>query len=296
MMERFSIAADGLRAQVLAQGAELCSLTDKAGREMMWQAGPAWPRHAPVLFPIVGRLGHDRLRHGGHDYPMTQHGFARDRLFNCIAQDAASVRLELRDDADTRAKYPFGFRFELTFQLAEGALTVTYSAANTGDETMPVAMGAHPAFRWPLADGVAKSAHILTFEANEPAPMPRVSGGLLGPSINASLIEAGVLRLDESLFATDALILPAPVSRSVRYTAPDGPPGTPGIEMRWDGFSCFGIWMKPGADFLCLEPWTAMASPQDWDGVLADKPGMALLSPGQRLEASYRLRLMENGE
>ncbi len=73
---------DGATTAVInAHGAELTSLRDAAGTEYIWQAGPAWPRHAPVLFPIVGRLAGDQLRHGDRAYRLTQHGFARDRAF-----------------------------------------------------------------------------------------------------------------------------------------------------------------------------------------------------------------------
>ena len=288
-MDRHTIAADGVQASILAQGAELCSLRDAAGRELLWQAGPAWPRHAPVLFPIVGRLPGDRLRHGGHDYRLTQHGFARDRRFEWTERTATSCQLTLRDDDATRALYPFAFAFTLTFSVVHDTLTVAYRATNTGNETLPVNMGAHPAFIWPLANGLDKSAHTLTFDAAEPEPMPRVAQGLLSSAIYPSVIEDRRLALDEALFAHDALILPQPHSRSVRYAAPGAPVA---IEMGWDGFPSFGIWMRPGGDFLCLEPWHGMAAPADWDDVFATKPGLALLDPGQSLDAQYTVRLL----
>ena len=59
-----TIRSCGLTATIKAQGAELCSLKDAAGFEFIWQAGPVWPRHAPLLFPIVGHLANDELRRG----------------------------------------------------------------------------------------------------------------------------------------------------------------------------------------------------------------------------------------
>jgi len=287
-VERHTITADGVSATVLGFGAELCSFKDTDGTEMVWQAEPVWPRHAPVLFPIVGRLKDDRLRHGGHEYRLTQHGFARDRRFAWVERGESSCRLALRDDGATRALYPFAFQFELTFSLAAGALRVGYAATNTGDVVLPVSMGAHPAFRWPLAPGVAKDAHILTFEHDEPAPMPRVAGGLLTPAIYPSVIKDRVLALDESVFAADALILPKPASRWVRFTAP----GARGLEMAWEGFPSFGVWMRPPGDFLCLEPWAGIASAADWDGPFEAKPGLAMLAPGAVLEANYTVRIL----
>ena len=286
--ERYSIAGGGLQATILAQGAELCSLRDANAGEMLWQAGPAWPRHAPVLFPIVGKLQDVTLILNGVAHWLTQHGFARDFRFRCAAQGASFCTLELVDDAATRAMYPFAFRFALTFRIVEGWLEVVHEATNTGDAVLPVNMGGHPAFRWPLADGVPKSAHILTFSDAETAPLPRIQSGLLGPAVEPSPIVDRVLKLDDAVFARDALVLTRAQSRSVRFTAP----GAPGIEMQWSGFPAFGVWMRPPGEFLCLEPWHGTASPVGWQGEFADKPGMALLAPGETLEAMYRVRVL----
>ncbi|TIP33844.1 MAG: aldose 1-epimerase family protein, partial [Mesorhizobium sp.] len=51
-------------------------------------------------------------------------------------------------------------------------------------------------------------------------------------------------------------------------------------------------WSKPGgAPFLCIEPWHGIASPADFDGEFADKPGVMLIEPGARRVLSYRIGL-----
>jgi galactose mutarotase-like enzyme len=286
-MDQHEIAAAGVAARVSAQGAELQSLRDSAGREFLWQAGPAWPRHAPVLFPIVGRLANDTLRHRGQTFRLTQHGFARDRRFEWVERTPTSCRLRLVDDDDTRAKYPFPFQFEVAYAVEADTLAVSFTIVNTGSETLPASMGAHPAFCWPLTEGAAKSDHILEFSAAEPAPIRRLAGGLMLADAVASPISGHTLCLDESLFAADAIVLDRLASDSVRFAVP----GAPGLEMSWQGFSQLGIWMKPGADFLCIEPWCGYASPQSFDGEFADKPGLLLIPPSERRQAVHRVRL-----
>lgn len=110
MKDRHVLQNGYLSATIKADGAELCSLRDAEDEELLWQAAPVWPRHAPVLFPIVGRLKGDVLRHRGQHYPMTQHGFARDRRFAWLQRTATTCRLALHDDGETRAHYPFAFR------------------------------------------------------------------------------------------------------------------------------------------------------------------------------------------
>jgi galactose mutarotase-like enzyme len=254
---------------------------------MLWQADPVWPRHAPVLFPIVGRLKDDRLVHGGKEYRMTQHGFARDRRFAWLSRTSTSCRLVLHDDAETRALYPFAFRFEVSFTLDDDALVNTFTVSNTGREVLPASVGAHPAFIWPLTAELEKSAHVLEFAEAETAPIRQLAGGLLTPTPQPTPIQGHHLALDPALFDTDALILDQPASSSVRYTAP----GAEAIEVSWDGFRELGIWNRPGGDFLCIEPWFGTASPTDWDGEFRDKPGLMLIPPGDQRVCTMRIRL-----
>lgn len=292
MNEHHLLSNTYLSVTVNPDGAELSSLRDATGTDLLWRADPVWPRHAPVLFPIVGRLKDDTLRHQGRSYRLTQHGFARDRRFAWLSRGATACRLVLHDDPETRAVYPFAFRFEVGFALDDDALEQTFTVVNTGRDVLPASVGAHPAFVWPLAEGADKTAHVLVFDQPEPAPVRRLQGGLLRPAPDPSPIRGNTLALDPSLFAQDALILDQVASRSVRYTAP----GAEAIEVGWDGFEQLGIWTRMTgaatcADFLCIEPWHGMHSPADFDGEFRDKPGLMLIPPGERRTLSLRIRL-----
>ncbi len=289
-MDRHEIGTDALSATVLAEGAELCSLRASRAGELLWQAGPAWKRHAPVLFPIVGRLADDTLRVGAHRSRMTQHGFARDRVFRLDTADATSCRFSLEDDEATRAVYPFPFRLTLDYDIAGTTLRTTYRLANTGGTTLLASLGTHPAFRWPLADGVAKEAHRLVFEADEPGPVRRLRDGLLEDGAVPSPVASRVLRLSDDLFAHDAVILERPASRRVRYEAEGC---RHAVIVSWEGFSTLGIWSKP-ADFVCIEPWSGIASPAGFDGDLADKPGVLAVEPGGVLERRLRFTIEQD--
>ena len=279
---------DGLTAVVAAQGAELHSVRTEGGRELLWQAGPQWPRHAPVLFPIVGRLAGDRLLHAGISYRMTQHGFARDRRFRFIARDARSCRLLLEDDAQSRAIYPFAFRLELEYRIERSTLTVTYTVSNPSPAILPAALGAHPAFLWPLDADVApkahEMAHEIVFAEPEPAPIRRVRDGLLRPEPEPTPIRGRHLALADALFTDDAIILEAPASRSLRYGIAGG-----ALLIGWNGFGQLGLWAKPGAGFLCVEPWSGLASPEGFDGEFSTKPHLMLIPPGGTRQASWTL-------
>jgi galactose mutarotase-like enzyme len=291
MSDVVTIEAPTSRARIRYQGAELCALSGPAGDEMIWQAGPDWPRHAPILFPIVGKLAGDLLRHEGRAYPLTQHGFARDRRFSLIEQTGDTARFELVDDTETHARFPFAFRLEVGYRIAAGLLFVSYRIENPGTAPLGAAIGAHPAFPWPLAPGIAKSAHRLEFSTIETATIRRLRGGLLDPTPIPSPIDGSVLALDEALFSADAIILPRVESRWVRYTAPGAEP----LAVAWNGFRSLGLWSKPGASFLCIEPWFGTASPLDFDGDFLAKPDILILPPGGAARFSHTIGLGMEG-
>ena len=283
-----TISGDGIAATILAHGAELCSLKNREGVELLWQAGPQWPRHAPLLFPIVGRLKNDELRHRGKVYPMTQHGFARDHRFEWGARGPNSCKLVLTDSEATRTRYPFAFRLEVTCRVEGAALEVEFEITNSGEEMLPASLGGHPAFNWPLLPGSSKQAHALTFSDDEPAPIRRLKNGLLRPQPEPTPIRGKTLSLSEKLFEDDAVILDQLASCSVRYGADRGP----SIEISWQGFRELGVWSKPGgAPFLCIEPWHGFASPSDFDGEFSDKPGLMQIPAGESRSLGYHIRL-----
>ena len=292
MNDTHTISAGGIMATIKADGAELCSLQAADGLELLWQAGSAWPRHAPWLFPIVGRLANDELRHRGRSYRLTQHGFARDLRFQWLERTGRSCILRLTDNAATRPRYPFGFGLDITYAVTAACLDMTVGIANTGEEALPASFGAHPAFNWPLLPGVGKESYRLVFPQPEPAPIRRLSGGLIRTEGEPSPVQGAVLQLAERLFEADAVILDALASRSVRYVGPSGP----SLEIAWSGFRELGIWSKPsGAAFLCIEPWRGFASPAGFDGAFSDKPGLMLIAPGETETLQYRITVGGQG-
>ena len=265
-------------ALIAAKGAELQSLR-LGGRDLLWDAGPLWPRHAPLLFPIVGRLKDDVLRLGGRTFHLPRHGFARDRDFSLVEGTATTCTAELQDDEATRAAYPFPFVLRVAYTLTTTSLRMDIALRNPGEAPLPASLGLHPAFRWALAPGRPKASHRLVFEQDEPGSLRRLDAdGLLGQAPCPTPIQERVLPLEEGLFQEDALIFLEPRSRSLRFEAEGGP----ALELRWEGFPHLGLWAKrdPGPAFLCIEPWEGHADPEGWGGDFTDKPGSFLLSPG----------------
>ncbi|MFC4257017.1 aldose 1-epimerase family protein [Altererythrobacter xixiisoli] len=271
------IASAGLTAQIELFGAELFSLTDAVGREYMTDADPTWwTGHAPILFPIVGGLAGGRFRHEGQEYTLSRHGFARGRAFDVVERAGDSVTLRLVDNADSRAAYPFPFVLDMRFTLAGMVLSMEARVSNPGDGPLPFSFGYHPAFAWPLPDGGAKDEHQIVFAQDEPQPVRRLDAAGLVALEEPTPVRDRVLALASGLFEADALIWDRLASRDLSYRSPAGAR----LDISFPELPMLGIWQKPGARFICIEPWAGIADPAGFAGTLSEKPGIMLLEPG----------------
>jgi len=277
-MTQTTITNGHLTATIAHHGAELVSLRDATGAELMTDADPAyWPKHAPVLFPVVGVTNAGVIRIDGREYPMPKHGFARDRDFTLADHGADHATFVLADDADTRTHYPFAFRLELTFRLTDATLGIEARIINPADTPLPASFGFHPAFAWPLPYGVPRADHRIAFSADEPDALRTIApDGTIARATKPSPLTGRTLALADDLFVPDALVWNAIRSDQVTY----GADGAPHLRIDFPDTPMLGIWTKPGAHFICVEPWHGIADPSGYTGEYRDKPGVFTVPPG----------------
>ncbi|WP_375404760.1 aldose 1-epimerase family protein [uncultured Sphingomonas sp.] len=290
MADLIRIGNDKLSAAINPLGAELSHLRDPDGRELMTDADPAyWTGRAPILFPVVGRVTGDVLRIDGVEHPMPKHGFARRSTFEVVAAEATRAAFALTDTAETRAAYPFTFRLEVAFRLDSPTLLTEVTIENRGERPMPAQFGFHPAFAWPLPYGRDRAAHRILFDRDETGDLRAITpDGFIAAESRPTPLGGRELRLYDALFANDALVWDPVRSQALRYGAPDGPqldiafPDTPGL----------GIWTKPGARYVCVEPWHGIADPAGYAGEFRDKPGVFEIAPGDAKQISMSVTLV----
>jgi galactose mutarotase-like enzyme len=282
-----AIARDGLQAVIRPHGAEMVALR-LAGEDLLWPGDDAvWTGRSPLLFPIVGRLAGDALRLGERSYTLPQHGFARRSDFAVVDAGEASCRLRLEDGEETRSVYPFRFALDVEYALVDGGVAITARVFNPGPGDLPASFGFHPALRWPLEPGRAETDYELIFSGDRELETARpTADGLIARERSRLALPGGRLALDEALFAPGALVFPQWASRELVY-APRG--GGRGLRIAFDGLPHGALWMRPGADFLCVEPWCGHADPEDFRGDFTQKPGLLSIPPGE--SRSFRLSI-----
>jgi galactose mutarotase-like enzyme len=282
-----AVSSGALTARIDPLGAQLSALRDASGRELLWDGNPEfWNGRAPLLFPIVGTLANGVYRLAGKTYALPRHGFARGKSFRVLKRSASEALLTLKADEETLAVYPFDFQLEVRFEISGSTLTATTRVRNDGHVPMPASFGYHPAFRWPLPFGAARALHAIQFELEEAAPIRRLnSDGLVTPVRFPSPVHARSLPLSDDLFKDDVLIFASIRSRAVTYGAATGP----AIALQFPDSPVLGLWTKPGAPFICIEPWHGMSDPVGFTGDFTEKPGVFIVAPNQYRE--FRMRV-----
>jgi galactose mutarotase-like enzyme len=284
------LTGPGLAAEISELGAELVRLQDREGRDLLWSGDPAvWAGRAPLLFPMVGRAKDDRIRVDGRDYELPKHGFARTSRFSVVERREDSCTLRLASGPETLIGYPFAFRLDVTYEIAGPVLINRAVVTNQDERALPLSFGFHPAFCWPLPYGADRAAHAIVFEQDESSqPIRRVQDGLMTPVRHPTPVAGNRLTLADDLFVDDALIFLSPASRSVTY----GVTGRPALAVRFPGMPHLGIWTKPGSGYVCIEPWQGYASPDDFDGEFAERPGVISVPVGGAATFAIEIALL----
>lgn len=287
MSETIRIANAELAVEVSSLGAEMQSLKTADGRDWLWNGDAAWwTGRSPILFPIVGKTPGDLLAVNGKTYPMAQHGIARRREFVILEQTDTACRHELVSTEETREIYPFDFRLTLEHRLDGRTLSVTAMVENTGKTLLPFGLGFHPAFLWPLPGADGLPHHVTLDNGAEPGVI-QLEGGLIGRTLPTSPFKAGRLTLAHDLFANDALIFPEGAGTDLTFAAEGGP----ALHFSFDNLPNIALWQKPGAPFLCIEPWHGMAAHAGGTAELVERPFTVALAAGDVMRFGFAVEI-----
>jgi galactose mutarotase-like enzyme len=112
---------------------------------------------------------------------------------------------------------------------------------------------------------------------------------LLKPVAEPTPVRGKELVIRDQLFIDDALIFDRLISSHLDYGGTSGPQ----IRVQFGDFPTLGVWTKPGAGFLCIEPWQGCADPEGFDGDIREKPGIIEIAPGSAREFFASISLMD---
>ena len=282
------LTSDSVAVTINEKGAELQSL-QLNGLEYLWQANAAyWPKHSPVLFPIVGELKDGKYFFNNKAYKLTRHGFARDKTFEAEKTSPVSAVFTLRSDEKTLAIYPFHFIFRVKYEIQKATLSCTYHVTNGGDNTMYFSVGGHPAFKVPLTSDLKYADYFLEFNNDENLNRYLLHKGLTGNETEKIKLNNRMLQLEPSLFYTDAIVLKHIGSDEIKLYSDKNEHG---LKFKFRNFPYFGIWAAVDAPFVCLEPWFGIADSIHHDQQLTHKEGINRLATGESWQRTWSVEL-----
>ena len=240
----------------------------------------------PLLFPFLGRhrvdgeLGRWRDAAGVvRDLPM--HGFARDLPFAAHpSADGAALSMTLDATDALRASYPFDFRFETTYRLADShTLEVALTTTNRGDTPLPYYAGHHFYFALPHGERAETTlelppTHRCAQQADGSISTPE-PGEARYHLDNPNILDR--FHCLDSVPATPVRIV-MPGRRRTIEIALDVPETDPVVRGH-DG-------PKPDSDFYCVEPWLGLPD------AIHNGRGLRLLAPGATETATLRIRVL----
>ena len=268
-------------------GCEITSIKSKAtGYEFMWQGNPdVWGGQAPILFPIIGRLIDDKYTLDGKEYDMPKHGFARKMPWEFIGADNNSISFRLSDTDDTRKIYPYEFDLTVTYTLDGDTLCVSHDIKNKNDAVMYFSIGAHPAFNCTIGD-------VLSFDENETISTEKIDleKSLRLPDKTPLLNDEKNIIITKDIFNEDALILSGIKSDNITLNLTEG---NRKIVFNLGKAPYLGIWAKPGAPYVCIEPWYGVNDSQIKKDDFSDKVGINALNSDSVFNFTWKAEFVE---
>ena len=280
-----TISNSQLTATINTLGAELISLV-KNNINYIWNIDETyWNKTSPVLFPIVGRLKNDSYSFNSKTYQLQRHGFARNMEFTFDKKSDSQVIFELNETEETKAIYPFSFKFLMAYTLMENELVIEYFVRNQSDEVLPFSIGAHPAFA--ISDKFEN--YSLEFNAVDTFETHHLENESFIGKTTLVDTKNNAIALNYALFEKDALVFKQLNSNEVTLKNNDKAI----LKVNYDHFPYLGIWTKQNAPFLCIEPWCGLADTINHNGKLEEKEGMNHLPAGEDFLRAIRIEILE---
>lgn len=254
-----TIQNDQLSCTISSNGAEIRSLKEKSsGKEYVWQIDDkVWGSSSPVLFPAIGKIKGDKIVYKDQEYAMSKHGMIRHNEELVFEQHSTSkCSFTLYSSAETAAMYPYQFTFSVVYELVDKSLHMTYHIENKDTVPMHFACGGHTAYACPFTNGKRLGDYVIEFpSSNHLKAQTLGASGLLSDEFRTIELKNSTLPLSNNLFDRDALILSNSDFEWVRFRESGK---IKGLIIKFEGYPHLAIWSKPGADFVCIEPWLGL--------------------------------------
>ena len=273
-----NIKSDKLTVRINDVGAELISARGADGFEYVWMANPDfWDSHAPLLFPVCGRILDGYYIYNGKKYDMSCHGFASEKSFKVKSKGEDSITLVLEADEQTLSQYPFSFTLTASYTVVGDTLSASFTVENKDKKEMPYMFGWHPGFMLDSAGGSAIGDYSLKLDG--------VDKVTWFPLKNSEYVLN-----EEEIYANDTMIFVGTKEHALLQSDKE----KHAVDFTWsENLPYFCIWKETdsNARFVCLEPWSDVPAGGDVEENFESRR-MSRLECGKSRDYCYSVKLV----
>lgn len=286
---------DYISIRVSEKGAELQSIQDNKGKEYLWQADPMfWPRHSPILFPIVCSVNNETYRVDGKEYHLPRHGFARDAQFKLIYQSERKVTFALESSEETHKVYPYDFTLSVSYVLDDNKIGVIWHVRNDDTHEIHFQIGGHPAFNIPGMKAGDNQSGRIRLDNTELMDALHSYGDGSHDMDEVPFVEAenGLMEFSDNTWRNDSIKIHKSQLHRAELLGTDGEPEVT-VDFRTPVVAFWSPYGKQ-APFVCIEPWYGIGDPRGFSGKFKDKPLMNHLQPGASFMSKYEITIRKD--
>ncbi|MBE6023128.1 MAG: aldose 1-epimerase family protein [Cellulosilyticum sp.] len=283
----YQLSNNFLTVSIKSAGAEITSIQSKDGLEYIWCGDEKfWGRHAPILFPIVGKVLENEYTYQGQSYGLSQHGFARDSEFEVEAYSNHQITFLLHSNEKTKEKYPFDFILKLHYELQENKVKVGYEVQNIDQKEIYFSIGGHPAFNCPAFEDETLEDYVIEFEVEEEAQKLGIT-----PEVYLSGeredYKVKTIPLCHHFFKDGVTILTKLQSQTVTLKSLKHDYR---MTMSREQLPFLGLWSpEKGAPFVCIEPWVGHTDYITASKEISEKKDFVSLEVGETFKCDYTM-------
>jgi aldose 1-epimerase len=239
-----------------------------------------------ACFPLVpfsnrirnGRFTFDRrtirLPRNAPPDPHSRHGHGYQAAWSVVERSADRLSIAHEHAADA---WPFAYRAEQQFVVADDALTITLSVENASRQPMPAGLGLHPYFR--ATPACRLIARVAAMWATDDEVMPTAltaADPRLGSHDGMPIAGSALDNVFVGWQREATIVWPETRSRLVLEAS------TP--------LSFLVVYSPAAKDFFCAEPVSHCTDAFNLAAQGRTDTGMLTLQPGERVAATLRLR------
>lgn len=263
---------ESLTVTISDAGAEILSIINETGTEVIHQGCKVYAEHCPICFPTIGIFPDGIYSYNGKDYKINIHGFAKTSVFEANQVSNTEISFKMSANEETLKVYPFRFDLFVNYTLKGKDLTTEYVIKNTGNDVMYYSVGSHTGYK--LDKGLKR------YRVQFREPEDRLGVKLLPATYSRTvgeLIKAGVLQLDDELFKKGCFTL---TDLSSDYLILEDNDGKKIAKLDFSGFKYVTFWSVPGNTYVCIEPWSCESAHYTDSNILDKQKDFTVLQAG----------------